>query len=245
MVHIKGADSAGNQILPLMMDDNYLTVMPGESVTVEGAYDPSAVSAGETFITVEGYNVGVPVTVSTGTSTVDKTVLDDAVSSASLLDEAEYEPLSWAAFSAVLAQAEELLADELATQGQVDEMVASLAAAQSALERPGTTPADSSLVQALAGQARLLDGAEYTEASWARLEAALDAADAAVVSGDPDDLVQAYAGLIVALAGLVPVVPEVPVPVVDRSLMDGLVDAVGALDEDLYTAASCALVESA
>ncbi|MFT4211342.1 MAG: DUF1080 domain-containing protein [Microbacterium sp.] len=63
----------------------------------------------------------------------DRTALQAAVDSATPLAESDYSSDSWATFAAALAQAQELLADDSATQAQIDAARAALISAQGAL----------------------------------------------------------------------------------------------------------------
>ena len=46
----------GEEILPILYDDNYVTVFPGETVDVESTYDAQGRGANQPWLRVEGYN---------------------------------------------------------------------------------------------------------------------------------------------------------------------------------------------
>jgi exo-1,4-beta-D-glucosaminidase len=50
----------GDEILPIQYDDNYVTVFPGESVTIRGVVPPDGPAA--SWVRVAGYNTS-PITV--------------------------------------------------------------------------------------------------------------------------------------------------------------------------------------
>ena len=48
----------GEEILPITYDDNYITVFPHETRTIEAVFNRSAVRVGTPALRVEGFNVG-------------------------------------------------------------------------------------------------------------------------------------------------------------------------------------------
>ncbi|MGB9230262.1 MAG: hypothetical protein WCC24_11030, partial [Terracidiphilus sp.] len=46
----------GEEILPILYDDNYVTVFPGETLDVESTYDAKGRGANQPWLRVEGYN---------------------------------------------------------------------------------------------------------------------------------------------------------------------------------------------
>lgn len=58
-------DSSGNEVLPICYDDNYITVFPRESRTIEAVVDTSVLGGHKPLVRLEGYNVpgqAVPLT---------------------------------------------------------------------------------------------------------------------------------------------------------------------------------------
>ena len=58
MVHLrltKGKD--GDDVVPIFWDDNYFSLLPGESRTLTGSYDLGALDGKEPVLTVDGWNV--------------------------------------------------------------------------------------------------------------------------------------------------------------------------------------------
>jgi len=51
------ADPDGPEILPIRYDDNYITIFPRETRTVESVYETSLLSGRRPFVRVEGYDV--------------------------------------------------------------------------------------------------------------------------------------------------------------------------------------------
>jgi len=56
-IHINGKDENGEQILPFIADDNYITLMPGESRTLYATYMLSGLVGNEARIGIDGFNV--------------------------------------------------------------------------------------------------------------------------------------------------------------------------------------------
>jgi len=63
-------DKNGNEVLPILYDDNYVTVFPGETKLVEGTLDSKDLANRMPWVRVEGYTTK-PTTVSLGSSTAD------------------------------------------------------------------------------------------------------------------------------------------------------------------------------
>jgi exo-1,4-beta-D-glucosaminidase len=58
LVHLavrKGA--GGEEVLPVLWDDNYVTLLPGESREIEAAYAPKDLGAAKPVVTLDGWNV--------------------------------------------------------------------------------------------------------------------------------------------------------------------------------------------
>ena len=56
MVHLRLTDAAGQDVLPILWDDNYFSLMPGERREISAHYDP-ALLHGAPVVKVEGWNV--------------------------------------------------------------------------------------------------------------------------------------------------------------------------------------------
>ncbi|WP_440894693.1 glycoside hydrolase family 3 N-terminal domain-containing protein [Amphibacillus sp. Q70] len=106
---------------------------------------------------------------------VDKSELEALVALQADKSEADYTAESWEVFAEALSNAEAVLADETATQEEVDDAVANLEAAIEQLEEQDEepTPAEKSDLEELVAEAEALDADAYTAESYADLEAAL------------------------------------------------------------------------
>lgn len=109
------------------------------------------------------------------------------------LDPALYTPESWSAFSEALAAAQALLVDDATTQNQADAALASLQEAYGALMRADV---DTQALEELVSKAEGLKASDYSQGTWADLEAALEAArevlaDPQASQSDVDDALAA------------------------------------------------------
>lgn len=109
------------------------------------------------------------------------------------LDPALYTPESWSAFSEALAAAQALLVDDATTQDQADAALASLQEAYGALMRADV---DTQALEELVSKAEGLKASDYSQGTWADLEAALEAArevlaDPQASQSDVDDALAA------------------------------------------------------
>ena len=50
----------GEEVLPVLWDDNYVTLLPGETRELEAAYAPKDLGSATPVVTVDGWNVGRP-----------------------------------------------------------------------------------------------------------------------------------------------------------------------------------------
>ena len=105
--------------------------------------------------------------------------LEAAVQEAKALDESKYTEDSFAAVKEALEKAQEVLADETASQSQVDAAEAALTAAVQALKEKEeqTEPADTKALEAAVEEAKALDESKYTEESFAAVKEALKKAE--------------------------------------------------------------------
>ena len=118
--------------------------------------------------------------------TVDKTKLQAAVDEASALKEADYTAETWTVFAAALADAQAILANDQATQAQVDNALTALNAAVEQLEKvqePGQE-ANKLLLQKTYDYALTLDTTGVVDSAVAVFQKAMDEAKA--VLDDPN-----------------------------------------------------------
>jgi exo-1,4-beta-D-glucosaminidase len=58
MVHLRlTKGKSGDDITPILWDDNYVSIFPGEERTLTGNYDVSALDGKEPKLEVDGWNV--------------------------------------------------------------------------------------------------------------------------------------------------------------------------------------------
>jgi exo-1,4-beta-D-glucosaminidase len=50
--------SGGEEVLPVLWDDNYVTLLPGETREIDARYAPKDLGAAKPAVSVEGWNVG-------------------------------------------------------------------------------------------------------------------------------------------------------------------------------------------
>ena len=111
---------------------------------------------------------------------VDKTALQEAIDKALTYDETKYTEKSWAVFAAALAKAEEVNADDAATQADVTKALNALENARKNLvliSDPEEPSVDKTALQAAIDKALTYDETKYTEKSWAVFAAALAKAE--------------------------------------------------------------------
>lgn len=105
-------------------------------------------------------------------------LLNDAVTSAGALIEAEYTAETWNVLQKRIQEAQAVLAKEGATQTDVDKAAAALDAARRALQKadPVIKEADKKALNAAIQSAEALKAADYTEESWKVLQTKLQEA---------------------------------------------------------------------
>lgn len=113
----------------------------------------------------------------------DKTDLADAITTAETKVEADYTEESWATFKSALKKANDVNADENATQDEVDEALKALNDAITALVPKQSETVDKTKLEAKIAEVEALKEDDYTEASWGALIEKLKAANE-VVSND-------------------------------------------------------------
>ena len=107
----------------------------------------------------------------------DYSDLQDAIAAADALDAEDYTTSSWAAFETVLNAAKELTEESSAEQ--ISNAIASLSAAQAALETRASQASIDALAATVANAEALRD--QYTSEAFADVDAAIQAADALIV----------------------------------------------------------------
>ena len=116
---------------------------------------------------------------------VDKSLLEELITAAEAINEAECTPESWAAMVSVLERAKEIYADPDATQEEVDAIILILYGAILSLEPAEPAPeVDKSQLEQTIADAEALNEEEWTPETWADMMDALEAAKA--VYADPD-----------------------------------------------------------
>ena len=111
---------------------------------------------------------------------VDKTLLEAMVNKVSGLEEGKYVTSTWEAMVPVLQEAKDVLANEKASQKEVD---ASLEALTKAYLELRLIP-DKDLLSELINKAKGLNGANYSAKTWSEMTGALE--EATAVLNDPE-----------------------------------------------------------
>ncbi|CQR48488.1 Endo-alpha-N-acetylgalactosaminidase precursor [Paraliobacillus sp. PM-2] len=174
---------------------------------------------------------------------VDKTALEEKVAEAEDLDETAYTEESWDTFAKALASAKTVVFETDATQGDVDEALATLNAAHEGLEEAEEPtepedPADKTALEEKITDVEDLDETTYTEESWTTFAEALAAAKAVASEGEATqgDVDEALAALTTAHEGLKeaeePTESEDPA---DKTALEEKIAEVEDLDETAYT----------
>ena len=166
--------------------------------------------------------------------TVSKTALSIAVEMAGNVTEADLEnvvPAVVTEFNAALEEARAILANDNATQEEVDASFARLATAMHMLEFLKGDKAE--LQDLVDSTAELVEG-NYTEESWSALQEALTNANTVLNNENAmqEEVDEAYDNLQAAINGLE------EVEVVDKSLLEAMVNKVLGLEEDKYIAST-------
>ena len=164
---------------------------------------------------------------------VDKTKLEEALTAAKALKEADYTADTWAPFAEVLARAESVFADVDATQKSVDEVTKALTDAQGQLQKIVVKDALKKAID----DAKALVKDDYTEESWTAFAEVLDKVeDVYLDNGATQEAVdKAVSDLQAAIEALVKKEESVNV---DKSQLEKAIADVKALKEDEYTADS-------
>ena len=206
----------------------------------------------------------------------DLTALQAAVELAGKLDESLWTESSWDAVQAALKAANAVLADEDASQDKVDAAFTALMEAIGSLDAapapaPEPAPVDLTALKAAIGLAGRLDRAQWTEASWANVQEALEKAKATAAdeSVTQEQANAAFLALMDALGDLeraeqaeptpepeptpdpsdpsdpdTPDTPDTPATV-SKDRLEALIGQAGALDLNRFTAESARTLREA
>ena len=176
---------------------------------------------------------------------VNKDELKKAVDDAAKLAEDDYTAETWTPFKAALASAQGVLADEEATQDQVNDALKALTDARGALaEKPAKPAVDKAALQKAVDDLKGLKADDYTAETWAAFQAAL--ASAQDVLGNEDATQEQVNDALKALTDARGALAEKPVkPAVDKATLQKAVDDLKGLKADDYTAETWAPFETA
>ena len=143
---------------------------------------------------------------------VNKATLEAAVAAAKSIDGSLYTPESYGVLTEAVTKAEAILANEEATQEEVDNMAAELKTAMEGLVVPGESVDKRTLEETLA-MAKNIDGSLYTPESVAVLTAAITKAEGVIAneSATQEEVNSMVAQLKAAMEGLAELAPAVPV----------------------------------
>ena len=211
-------------------------------------------------VTYQGKSAVIDITVSQPAPTVSKTDLDKAIKAieAKNPDSSKYTADSWKTFADAMAHAKAVIADDSATQQDVDNALKALTDAYAGLTEKTPEPAPVSKSELdkkiKAIEAEKLDGSKYTAESWKAFETALAHAKAVIASDSAiqQDVDAALGALTSARDGLTEKGEVKPDPkpepgTVDKAALDKAVKQVEAekLDGSKYTAESWKAFETA
>ena len=211
-------------------------------------------------VTYQGKSAVIDITVSQPAPTVSKTDLDKAIKAieAKNPDSSKYTADSWKTFADAMAHAKAVIADDSATQQDVDNALKALTDAYAGLTEKTPEPAPVSKSELdkkiKAIEAEKLDGSKYTAESWKAFETALAHAKAVIGSDSAtqQDVDAALGALTSARDGLTEKGEVKPDPkpepgTVDKAALDKAVKKVEAekLDGSKYTADSWKAFETA
>ena len=211
-------------------------------------------------VTYQGKSAVIDITVSQPAPTVSKTDLDKAIKAieAKNPDSSKYTADSWKTFADAMAHAKAVIADDSATQQDVDNALKALTDAYAGLTEKTPEPAPVSKSELdkkiKAIEAEKLDGSKYTAESWKAFETALAHAKAVIASDSAtqQDVDAALGALTSARDGLTEKGEVKPDPkpepgTVNKAALDKAVKKVEAekLDGSKYTAESWKAFETA
>ena len=211
-------------------------------------------------VTYQGKSAVIDITVSQPAPTVSKTDLDKAIKAieAKNPDSSKYTADSWKTFADAMAHAKAVIADDSATQQDVDNALKALTDAYAGLteKTPEPAPVNKSELdkKIKAIEAEKLDGSKFTAESWKAFETALAHAKAVIASDSAtqQDVDAALGALTSARDGLTEKGEVKPDPkpepgTVDKAALDKAVKKVEAekLDGSQFTAESWKAFETA
>jgi hypothetical protein len=231
-IHINGKDENGEQILPFIADDNYITLMPGESRSLTVKYDLAARAGLATIVGLDGFNVvaaDLPIT----PTSLEIEALRQTISVYGGLyepQEARYTAESYAVFAQAMSAGRAALA---ATYPSADDVVAATAAIRQAADGL-VDGVDASPLEALVLRARGIveDPSGWVSVFIPDLTAALDDAEALLSTpGLTQD--QVTAGVVALAGALAKVAPKG-----DKTALTALVGVASGLDASRYTPSS-------
>ena len=145
-------------------------------------------------VTYQGKSAVIDITVSQPAPTVSKTDLDKAIKAieAKNPDSSKYTADSWKTFADAMAHAKAVIADDSATQQDVDNALKALTDAYAGLTEKTPEPAPVSKSELdkkiKAIEAEKLDGSKYTAESWKAFETALAHAKAVIGNANSTQL---------------------------------------------------------
>jgi len=220
-MHAVNADEAGVVLISWVAPEAYES--DGSAVTLievrfQGASD--AIEAAGIAHDVAGNALTIGV--------VDASALEEALAKAEELAEEDYTEETWGALEEAKAAAEEVLEDPTATQSEIDQAAAALEAAMVALEEY-VEPVDKSELEKAIDKADALKEKDYSEKSWAALQAALKVAESVYAdeNATQEEVDDAADALNKAIKALVPATGKNPGTGDDSQLV--LVAAIGAM----------------
>lgn len=129
MIRLKTMNDKGERVLPVYYDDNYISLMPGDSQTISFEFDRKYLNGGKPAMSIEGWNITEAAVESDVPSDTDKTALGTAIEAAQKIDTIAYTVNTADAFEAALANAVQVYASSSATQQQVNDAIKDLKAA--------------------------------------------------------------------------------------------------------------------
>ncbi|MED3739008.1 discoidin domain-containing protein [Virgibacillus pantothenticus] len=159
---------------------------------------------------------------------VDKSILEEVIVEAETKTESNYTEASWKFFTQALEEAKNVLADEKATQDEVDDVFAALTKAMDQL----TEKVDKSVLEEIIEEAEVKKEINYTEESWKTFVAALEEAKAVLDNEEATQelVAEAIASLTNAMESL-----EVKPGIVDKSKLEFAVKQADTKDKSKYT----------
>ncbi len=167
---------------------------------------------------------------------VKKDDLNEAISKAEALNEADYTSETWVAVTTALAAAKTVTENADATQAQVDEAAKKLNDAIAALEEVNSdnTDVDKTALNEAISKAEALNEADYTSETWAAVTTALAAAKTVTKNADATQaqIDEAKTALTAAIDGLKSYAPSKLYYNADNAAIDGTfnVNTDGSID---------------